>query len=180
MSTTTKAMSATVRKLVEEFAYDLQWELRTVGDPSYRTLARALGSGFSIATLSRKLRGQQFPGWEFVETLLTYCRLSPEVINGDWNARWVDIQNMIYPIPHTPNNPGTKRPKRQQGRRNAKGVATAAEPLTAPLPGSECSECGLLMGNPDRHAEWHDLYVPRPRAVRALPGTSNRTRNLAG
>lgn len=120
---------------IATFALDLRIVRRQAGDLSYRELAAR--TGYSVATISRALKGETLPGWAFTEKFLRACGRAPDEIGG-WKTRWIEIMDRLDPLPKS-----------------------AALDHTEPPPGAECETCGAWVTNMPRHRDWHAAFFPR-------------------
>lgn len=139
-----QSKSAEAVAAIAEFALDLKVVRRQAGDLSYRRLGSR--TSYSVATITRALKGETLPGWPFTEEFLRACGCRPEEI-GRWRARWVKIMQLIDPLPRARVEPDSS-------------VSPEGQVL-GQLPGTECETCGAWVTNVTRHAEWHTAFIPK-------------------
>ncbi|MET9230660.1 helix-turn-helix transcriptional regulator [Lentzea sp. NPDC003310] len=136
-----------VAQKISGLVHDLRRAHRTDGEPSFDVMARR--AGYSKATLHRVLKGRDLPKWDVLHAFLTACRVAEDEMSP-WKARWIEIKNLIDPIPAS--------------------TTTGVPGVTAD---DSCDRCGLRIGNPDVHAAWHEQFVPRTdtarRALTSVP-----------
>jgi hypothetical protein len=136
---------------VAEFKIDLKGVRRLAGNPSYDTLANLSGHVLSKSTIIRALKDDdKLPSWRVVEQFLQVCGVSAANITW-WRTRWAEVMNTVDPLADT-------------------AFTRTSEPDQSL---SECPTCGALITNTARHAEWHEMFVPK----QAQP-TGERTANV--
>jgi hypothetical protein len=139
--------SAAVTAALETFVHDLRRVRRRAGDPSHRELVRRAGHKFSVASITRSLKGDKLPSWAFTKAFLTACGEYDEVIKSYWQTRWTQVADQLRPV----------------------GDKEVGEVMLDTPPGIECSECGAWVINPERHATWHMRFTSRSaRALRTV------------
>jgi hypothetical protein len=124
-----------------------------------RRMELAKDRGVSAATFSRTLRGLTFPRWDSTTEMLIGMGVTPETINSVWKPRWIRANAGQLPL-----DPPAAAP-----------VAGGEPTTTVDHAVSECSECGALVVNPDRHRAWHSTFEAQTRRVvlRLVKDTAN-------
>lgn len=144
-------------KALAAFQIDLKFVRRHAGNPSYETLDRRSGGGLPRSTLNRALNGDKVPSWRVIELFLQVCGVSGDDINS-WRDRWAEVMNLFDPLP-TP---------------------TSGDNNTHNEPARECPDCGALIANTARHAEWHDNFVPKQTDTSTPNRRKENVRRLFG
>lgn len=108
---------------------------RDAGDPSYRTIANKIH--YSSTTITRILRGDYVPTWQFVEQFLRVCGVDAAKIDGEWKAEWVAIADLANPMPVLATEPATSF------------LAAGSTSTTV------CTICGAVVGDEVLHQNWH-------------------------
>lgn len=100
--------SDAVDAAVRNFAQVLRAVQRHAGDPSYRTIAKALTrhvhddtsvAPVSTATLSRAFSGKAFPKWRTVESLLFGCGFKRSTTTyRKVRMEWLAVADLIDPL----------------------------------------------------------------------------------
>ncbi|MDX3661960.1 helix-turn-helix transcriptional regulator [Streptomyces sp. ID05-26A] len=131
-----------VAQRIDGLVLDLRRAHREDGEPSFDVMARR--AGYSKATLHRVLKGADLPKWDVLRAFLTACRVAESEMSR-WKARWIEIRDLIDPIP-----------------------ASTAGALVTSRVDEVCDRCGLRVGDRGVHDQWHDQFVPR-RTLTSVP-----------
>ena len=133
------------------------WLLRrSMGDPSYRDIARrARPAGLSPATISRLLQpSRELPAWRTVEAFLRGVGVEPTEIEDAWLPRWIMVANQAGQLSvggdDEAGGPKTGRDDSDGGRQPTRRFDVF-----------ECRECGAAVVNKARHFEWHARATAR-------------------
>jgi hypothetical protein len=120
-----------------ELTRDVRLTHRTVGEPSYSTLARI--TGYSTSTIGRIMTGDggKLSKWPPLEALLRALEVPDQLIRLEWRPRWVHVRNLMNPLTETAatNADGTKKTGEENVPENNEEPSTAGPRLrVVPLP----------------------------------------------
>jgi len=146
--TSRQAQDPRSAEAIAAFAVDLKIVRRHAGDTPYRQLATT--TGYSIATITRALKGEILPSWDFTKAFLTACGADDL---DRWRNKWTEIMDLVDPLPRSTDD--------------------AQE--TAPPTGAECDTCGAWVTNSTLHTQWHATFVPN---LAVITNGDTRKRNL--